>query len=188
MGVSKTSTSSSVLRFNSKAPERYEHNLTSVFFKLIWLIDILSTSSKISLGWMPQNPTDGKSTLVQVMAWCYQATGYGLSQCWPRSLSPNGITRPEWVNFGCTVRFGEILSVILNAVIRWMKIKIQHQRYSWMIYISKFVVSIMSADGLAPSDASCTSVASVMTEFGSTLFKIFNETSQNLSSLEGLLT
>ena len=31
------------------------------------------------------------------MAWCRQATSLYLSQCWPRSMSPNGITRPQWV-------------------------------------------------------------------------------------------
>ena len=36
--------------------------------------------------------TDDKSTLVQVMAWCHQATSHYLSQCWPRSVSPYGVT------------------------------------------------------------------------------------------------
>ena len=40
---------------------------------------------------------DDMSTLVQVMAWCRQATSHYLSQCWPRSLSPYGVTRPQWV-------------------------------------------------------------------------------------------
>ena len=31
------------------------------------------------------------------MAWCHQATSHYLSQCWPRSLSPHDITRPQWV-------------------------------------------------------------------------------------------
>ena len=35
--------------------------------------------------------------MVQVMAWCRQATSHYLSQCWPRSMSPNGVTRPQWV-------------------------------------------------------------------------------------------
>ena len=46
---------------------------------------------------MPQDTTDDKSTLVQVMAWCRQATSHYLSQCWPRSMSPNGVTMPQWV-------------------------------------------------------------------------------------------
>ena len=31
------------------------------------------------------------------MAWCHQATSHYLSQCWPRSLSPYDVTRPQWV-------------------------------------------------------------------------------------------
>ena len=47
--------------------------------------------------------TDDMSTLVQVMAWCRQswccqATSHYLSQCWPRSMSPYGVTRPQWLN------------------------------------------------------------------------------------------
>ena len=37
--------------------------------------------------------TDDKSTLVQVMAW----TSHYLSQCWPRSLLPYDVTKPQWV-------------------------------------------------------------------------------------------
>ena len=51
-----------------------------------------------ALRWMPLNITDEKSTLVQVMAWCRQATSHYLSRCWPRSLSPFGVTRPQWVD------------------------------------------------------------------------------------------
>ena len=35
--------------------------------------------------------------LVQVMAWCCQATSHYLSQCWLGYLSPYGIARPQWV-------------------------------------------------------------------------------------------
>ena len=35
------------------------------------------------------------------MAWCRQATNHYLNQCWPRSLPPYGITRPQWVNYVC---------------------------------------------------------------------------------------
>ena len=55
-------------------------------------------SCEITLRWMPIDLNDDKSTLVEVMAWCRQATSHYLSQCWPRSVSPNGITRPQWVN------------------------------------------------------------------------------------------
>ena len=29
---------------------------------------------------------------------CHKATSRYLSKCWPRSLSPYGVTRPQWVN------------------------------------------------------------------------------------------
>ena len=68
--------------------------LSNSFFRF----DILSNSNEMALWRMPHNPTDGKSTLVQVMAWCRQATSHYPSWCWPRSLSPYGINKPQWVN------------------------------------------------------------------------------------------
>ena len=50
---------------------------------------------EIALIWMSLDFTDDQSRLVQVMAWCCQATSHYLSQCWPRSLSPSGVTRPQ---------------------------------------------------------------------------------------------
>ena len=83
---------------NSLAPGGFENIFQNVFFKLISWIDTLSNSCETALRSMPQNPSDDKSTLVQVMAWCRQAASHYLSQCCPRSLSPYGVTRPQWVN------------------------------------------------------------------------------------------
>ena len=83
--------------FNSSAPGKFQRNLGKVIFQLILMIDGWSISCKIVLKWMQMDLTDGKSTLVQVMAWCRQATIHYLSQYWPRSLSPYGIIRPRWV-------------------------------------------------------------------------------------------
>ena len=57
---------------------------------------------KIALRWMSMDLTD-KSTLVQVMAWCRQATSHYLIQCWPSSMSSYGITRPQWVKLNIEV-------------------------------------------------------------------------------------
>ena len=84
----------------SLAPRRFERNSGEVILKLILVIDGLGISCEIVLTWTPQDLTDDKSTLVQVMAWCRQATSHYLSQYWPCSLSPYGITRPEWVKDG----------------------------------------------------------------------------------------
>ena len=59
----------------------------------LWVLSLVNCPKKIALDLI-----DDKSTLVQVMAWCYQATSHYQSQCWPISMSPSGITRPQWVN------------------------------------------------------------------------------------------
>ena len=82
---------------NSLAPGRSEGDSKNVIFNLVLLIGIFRSSHDNALRWMPQDLTDDKSTLVQVMAWCRQATSYYLSQCWLRSLSPYGVVRPQWV-------------------------------------------------------------------------------------------
>ena len=72
-----------------------------VIFKLTLVNGDWSISCEIALRWMPLDLTDDKSTLVQVMAWCRQATNHYLGQCWPRSMPPNGVTRSQWVNSFC---------------------------------------------------------------------------------------
>ena len=67
-------------------------------FKLILVLYGWGISSKNAFRWMSLAPTYYESTLVQVMAWCHQATSHYLSQCWHRSLSPYAVTRPQWVN------------------------------------------------------------------------------------------
>ena len=74
-----------------------------------------------------------RSTSVQVMAWCRQATSHYLSQCWPRSMSPYGVTRPQWVNIINLLapgRWGNNLkSIIFNlALAVTLKLK-------WMVQI-----------------------------------------------------
>ena len=54
---------------------------------------------EIALRWFSLDLIHDKSTLVQIMAWCHQATSHYLSQWWPRSLLPYDITRPEWVKW-----------------------------------------------------------------------------------------
>ena len=71
-------------------------------FRLPWAlllrIDGRVISCELALRWMSLDLTDDKSTFVQVMAWCRQATSHYLSQCWPRSLrhmvslGPNELT------------------------------------------------------------------------------------------------
>ena len=81
-----------------------DFNFRYVIFKLTLVNGGWGIAYEIALRWMPLDLSDDKSTLVQVRAWCRQATSHYLSQCWPRSMSPNGITRPHWVKFNCLPR------------------------------------------------------------------------------------
>ena len=84
--------------FNSLALGKFELNFRHVIFKQILVIDGWGISCEIALIWMSLDLTDDPSTLVEVMAWCRQATSHYLSQCWPRFMSLYGVTRPQWVN------------------------------------------------------------------------------------------
>ena len=79
------------LQVNSWNPGRFEWNI----FKLISVIDARDITCEIVLKWISLDLSDDKSTLVQVMAWCHQATSHYLSQCSPISLSPYGVIRPQ---------------------------------------------------------------------------------------------
>ena len=53
--------------------------LDRVSFMLILVIDDWCISSEIAIRWMLLDFTDDKSTLIQVMAWCRQATSHYLN-------------------------------------------------------------------------------------------------------------
>ena len=83
---------------NTVRPGEFEWNFRHAIFKQILVIDGWGISCEITLMWMSLDFPDDQSALVQLMAWCRQATSHYLSQCWPRSFSPYGVTRPQWVN------------------------------------------------------------------------------------------
>ena len=83
---------------NSLAPGRPRCHSCTAIFNLVLLIGIFTSSMDNALR--PRDLTDDKSTLVQVMAWCCQATSHYLTQSWPSSMSTYGITRPQWVKDG----------------------------------------------------------------------------------------
>ena len=62
-----------------------------------------------AFGWITQALTDEKSTLVQVRAWCHQATSHYQHQCWPSTVLPYGITSPQWV---------QILGMLSSALLQ----------------------------------------------------------------------
>ena len=97
---------------NSLAPGRFEWNLEKVIFKLISMINGWGIFCKIAIIWMQLDLTHDKTILVQVMAWCHQATSHYLGQCWPSSLSPHGITRPQWVKAAMCTTYTTIVCIL----------------------------------------------------------------------------
>ena len=83
---------------NLLAPGRYVSNFKGMVFELIiqncsWGTRFENCPRRL----MPQNFSNDKSTLVQVMDWCRQATSHCMSQCWPKCMTPYGVSRPVWV-------------------------------------------------------------------------------------------
>ena len=73
---------------NSLAPGRCKSYLKSMIFKFIIQNRNKDTCCEIAVVWMPHNLTIKKSTMVQIMAWCYEATrtSHYLGHCWVTSM------------------------------------------------------------------------------------------------------
>ena len=87
------------IKFQSDQTNLNTNLVASSLHEILWqdiLLDFRSSHDN-ALRWMPHDLTDIKSTSVQVMAWCHQATSPYLSQCWLSSLSPCGVARQQWV-------------------------------------------------------------------------------------------
>ena len=69
---------------NSLVPGRFEWKIC--IGNLQANFDVWCIYCEIVCRQMSLDLTIAKSTLVQVMAWCHQATSHYLSQCWPRSM------------------------------------------------------------------------------------------------------
>ena len=70
---------------------------TAVMSK-VWFSISSGIHCEIALMRMLEYLSNAKSTLVHVMIWCREASSHYLSQWWPISLSPCGVTRPQWVD------------------------------------------------------------------------------------------
>ena len=64
------------------------------------------------------------------MAWCHQATSHYLKQCWPRSLPPYGVTRPQWVN-----RVAIISQMTFPDAFSWKKMLICWFKFHWSLLL-----------------------------------------------------
>ena len=123
-------------KVNSLAPGRFKVNFQADFGGqwrryLLWNCPHMSVTGPY-LWWV---------NMVQVMDWCRQARSHHLSQCWPRSISPYGVTRPQWVNILCPSQKTHLsdISLFLMPVTpyRWQQQQLKSdfawKRRSWFI-------------------------------------------------------
>ena len=97
-----------------------------VIFQHILKIYTLSISSEIASRWMPQNFIDDKSTLVQVMAWCRQATSHYLSQVGRSILPYHQAYGIRWANEYSTMNGND-----LDTSMQVCKESVQQQVWYW---------------------------------------------------------
>ena len=97
---------------NSLVPGRSGFDFKNANSYLVLLILLFRSSHGNDPRWMSW---DYKSTLVQVMAWCCQATSHYPSQCWHIFMLPYGITRHNEL----PMKHYEILCNLININIFW---------------------------------------------------------------------
>ena len=122
-----------MLELNSLVPGKFSWNLRYVVVKPIVVIDGwgMADIHLVKLPWDEHSLdlTDGKTALIQVMAWCRQATSHYLRQCWQilyrhiKSLGHNGLNHWGAVIYASTNCFindwGNGLAPVRQQHITW---------------------------------------------------------------------
>ena len=134
--------------FNSLARGRFLKKIRKIVLKLNLVTDGCDISSEIAHRWTSLDLSDDKSTLVQVMAWCRQATSHYLNQCWPKSLPPYGVTRSfrwpftELEAWACRRVKPELVDGPKNKLAAYgFKVSVsksQHRKAKWNIILFSF--------------------------------------------------
>ena len=75
--------------------------------KISW-VKIIIFLIQIPLKFVIKNPMNNTPILVQVIAWCHQATIHYLNQCWSRSTTPYGLTLPQDIHHLITLLYNLI--------------------------------------------------------------------------------
>ena len=87
------------------APGKFWQRFRQLIFKLILVSD---DSCEVAVGWISLNLRDDKSTSVKVMVWCRQATKHYISLCWPSSMPPYVIPRPQWLILSGAIHYSRV--------------------------------------------------------------------------------
>ena len=87
------------LTFNTLRLGQNGRHLADDIFRCIFLKENMCILIWISPKFVHKGPINNQSATVQVMAWCRQTTSHYLNHCWPISLLPYGVLRPQWVKY-----------------------------------------------------------------------------------------
>ena len=98
-------------------------------------------SCEIFLRWMLLDHMADKSTLVQAMAWCRQATSRYPSQCWPSLLLPYGITRLQWAAMAVKILTIQMLNIPGPLFTKWTPMSSVLKRAINLISLSLYSLS-----------------------------------------------
>ena len=127
---------------NTLAPGRPGCHFKTAIFNLVLLIGLFRSSNNNAPKWMPWELTKDKSTLVQVMAWCLQATSHYLSQCWPSSMSPyaspghNVLTHLGWN------KMAAISQMTFPIAFSLMKMHEFRLKFHWSLFLIVQLITI----------------------------------------------
>ena len=86
-----------IYSFQLLTPRRCRSNFTSVIFKQLHGLSSRAILVKLLSGECHRTPLLISPNLFKEMAWCCQATGHYLSQCWFMSVNGNGLHGPWWL-------------------------------------------------------------------------------------------
>ena len=103
-----------------------------------WSFDVLFD---LWWGWWFKTPSSplwchcNESALVQVMAWCRQATSHYLNQGWLRSMSTYDINRPQWVKTLLNLKVHVVVwlaNVNVITAVDFRSVSIITKTYKWV--------------------------------------------------------
>ena len=124
-----------------KACEKETYADAISFFVLIFFISNIQmnamtanrcVSCEIAVRSMPLDLNDDKSTLDQVKALCHQAPSHNLIQYWPKSKSPYGVTRPQWVkHIDAETKLSPFFWQPFQVQFEMLKLFLFHQNFTW---------------------------------------------------------
>ena len=75
---------------NARVCAKWQWNALDSCYWIAPVVQSSNTVSCVSLSF--------RTHLCVLAIWCHQARSHYLKQCWPRFMSPYGVTSPQWVN------------------------------------------------------------------------------------------